>query len=45
LLQYNRLLKTWITPHPEPRTQKLAESFLQTYLERRGSTSTFNPST
>ena len=46
LLQYNRLLKTWIAPHPEPRTQKLAESFLQTYLERRrGSASTFNPST
>jgi hypothetical protein len=49
LLEYDRLLKTWIAPHPEPRTQRLAQSFLQTYLERRAltvtSTSTFNPST
>ena len=49
LLKYDRLPKAWIAPHPEPRTQKLAESFLQSYLERRAltstSTSTFNPST
>jgi hypothetical protein len=34
-LQYDRMLKSWAVPHPEPRTQKLAESFLQSYLERR----------
>jgi hypothetical protein len=45
LLEYDRNLKSWITPHPEPRTQKLAESFLESYLERRSFTSTFNPST
>jgi hypothetical protein len=35
LLEYDRRLKSWTAPHPEPRTQKLAESFLQSYLERR----------
>jgi hypothetical protein len=45
LLEYDRVLKTWIASHPEPRTQKLAESFLQSYLERRSSTLTFIPST
>ena len=35
LLEYDRLLKSWTAPHPEPRTQRLAESFLQSYLERR----------
>ena len=43
LLKYDRLLKTWIPPHPEPRIQRLAESFLQSYLERQNST--FTPST
>ena len=43
LLEYDRKLKSWIAPHPEPRTQKLAESFLQSYLERRSSA--FNPRT
>ncbi len=41
VLEYDRKLKSWIAPHPEPRTQKLAESFLQSYLERRSSA--FNP--
>ena len=45
LLAYDRQLKSWIAPHPEPRTQKLAESFLQSYLERRSSSLTFTPST
>ncbi len=35
LLEYDRRQKTWIAPHPEARMQKLAESFLQSYLERR----------
>ncbi len=35
LLEYDRLLKSWTAPHPEARTQRLAESFLQSYLERR----------
>ena len=43
LLEYDRRLKSWNALHPEPRTQKLAESFLQSYLERRSST--FTPST
>lgn len=33
-LEYDATLKTWISPHPEPRTQRLAESFLESYLER-----------
>jgi hypothetical protein len=45
LLQYDRNLNIWTVPHPEPRAQKLAESFLQTYLERRSSTLSFTPST
>jgi hypothetical protein len=35
VLEYDRQLKSWTVPHPEPRTQKLAESFLQSYLERK----------
>jgi hypothetical protein len=45
LLAYDRTMKTWTSPHPEPRTQKLAESFLQSYLERRSSTLAFTSST
>jgi hypothetical protein len=45
LLEYDRRLNCWTASHPEPRTQKLAESFLQSYLERRNLTSTFTPST
>jgi hypothetical protein len=45
LLEYDRRLKTWTSAHPQARTQKLAESFLQSYLERRSSTLTFTPST
>jgi hypothetical protein len=49
VLEYDRLRKSWTAPHSEPRTQKQAESFLQSYLERQAlalaSTSTFNLST
>jgi hypothetical protein len=45
ILEYDRLRMNWTAPHPEPRTQKQAESFLQSYLERRSSTLTFTPST
>jgi hypothetical protein len=34
-LEYDPLMKSWISPHPEPRTQRLAESFLESYLEQR----------
>lgn len=34
-LQYDRSLDIWTAPHPELRTQRLAESFLQSYLERK----------
>ena|SRR6266496_5416703 len=40
-LEYDVVLRSWITKHPEPRTQKLAQAFLQAYLERKNS----NPST
>ena len=42
LLEYDRRLRSWTAPHPEPRTQKLAESFLQSYLDRRNSTFTLS---
>jgi len=35
VLEYDPLVKNWITAHPEPRVQKLAECFLQSYLDRR----------
>jgi hypothetical protein len=35
IVEYDRHLSTWISPHPDVRTQKLAESFLQSYLERK----------
>jgi hypothetical protein len=43
LLEYDRALRTWTVPHPEPRTQKLAECFLQSYLERQSSISNLGP--
>jgi hypothetical protein len=39
-LEYDVALRTWITSHSEPQTQKLAEAFLQSYLERKNSNST-----
>jgi hypothetical protein len=35
LLEYDRLSKIWAWAHPEPRVQKLAECFLQAYLDRQ----------
>ena len=35
MLKYDRHLNIWVSPHPEPGTQRLAESFLQSYLERK----------
>lgn len=37
LLQYDSRTMTWIVEHPQPRAQKLAAAFLQTYIERRSS--------
>ncbi len=34
LLEYDELLNTWASVHPQIRIQKLAECFLQSYLER-----------
>ena len=42
VLEYNSLLKNWIAVHPEPRIQKLAECFLQSYLDRRNGSSTLS---
>jgi hypothetical protein len=36
-LQYDRNLSCWTTAHSDPGIQKLAECFLQTYLERNAS--------
>jgi hypothetical protein len=35
LLEYDPPAKTWIACHPEPRIQKMAECFLQSYLARK----------
>jgi hypothetical protein len=35
LLQYDSTLKQWTSPHSEARIHKLADCFLQGYLERR----------
>jgi hypothetical protein len=35
LLEYDSVLKEWRSSHPEIRVQKLAECFLQAYVERR----------
>lgn len=41
LLEYDRKLRLWIKPHPQSQTQKLADTFLQSYLLREK----FNSST
>jgi hypothetical protein len=33
-LEYDRILSCWTAAHPDPGIQKLAECFLQMYLER-----------
>jgi hypothetical protein len=34
-LEYDRLLNNWTSAHPDARIQKLAECFLQSYLDRK----------
>ena len=34
-LEYDRSLGRWYSTYPEPRIQKMAECFLQSYLDRR----------
>lgn len=34
-LEYDRSLKRWISKYPEPRVQKMAECFLQSYLDKK----------
>ena len=35
MLEYDRVLARWTLSHPEARVQKMAECFLQSYLDRR----------
>jgi hypothetical protein len=42
-LEYDALAKHWIAAHPEPRTQRLAESFLASYFERKRPALDTNP--
>lgn len=35
LLEYDRVGLSWISLHPDPRIQKMAECFLQSYLDRK----------
>jgi hypothetical protein len=41
-LEYDESLNIWISTYPEPRIQRLAECYLQSYLERKNFTP--NPS-
>jgi len=34
LLQYDHRRNAWLVMHPDPRIQRLAEAFLQSYLEK-----------
>jgi hypothetical protein len=34
MLEYDRGIENWNSPHPEPHVQRLAECFLQSYLQR-----------
>ncbi len=42
LLEYDELLNLWVSAHPEPVIQRLAECFLHSYLQRKNFTA--NPS-
>ncbi len=44
LLEYDQLLSNWVSTHPEPRIQKLAECFMQSYLDRRNRSSILDSS-
>ena len=35
ILQFDVPLSRWITPHPDPRIQKMAECYVESYLLRR----------
>jgi hypothetical protein len=35
MLEYDATQEKWISPHPDPRIQRMAECFLQSYLLRR----------
>jgi hypothetical protein len=49
ILEYDLALDQWTSSHPDPRIQKMAECYLQSYLARRiqpaaaGLTSSINP--
>lgn len=34
-LEYNTLMQVWVSTHSDPRIQKMAECYLQSYLLRR----------
>jgi hypothetical protein len=34
-LEYDRLMGGWLSPHPDPRIQKMADCFLRSYLDRK----------
>ena len=36
-LEFDVLQMQWITPHPDPRMQKMAECYVEAYLQRRTS--------
>jgi hypothetical protein len=36
LIEYDRARETWASVHPEPRLQKMAECFLESYVRARG---------
>ena len=39
-LEYDASLATWISPHPDPRIQKMAECYLESYRARKNQNST-----
>lgn len=39
VLEYDRRLNTWPVAHPEPRIQRLAQVFLESYLQKSSNSS------
>ena len=39
VLEYDRTMNIWIASHPDRRMQRMAECFLKSFLEKRGSAS------
>jgi len=37
VLEYDRAANMWIASHPDPRIQRMAECFLESFLEKRSS--------